>query len=201
MNPKLLIATNNQGKVAELRGLITGLPFELLSLNDFLHVGEIEETGSTFAANAMLKASGYAKQTSNLALADDSGLEVDALDGRPGVLSARYGGEDMPFEAKMSLLLDEIEKKGNISRKARFICSIAIADPNGVILFSAEGSCEGKIAPSPRGSGGFGYDPLFIPDGFNQTFGELELSIKQSISHRSRAFQQIIPFLRDFNAL
>lgn len=198
---KLLIATNNPGKVTELRDLLADLPFELLSLNDFPGVIEVEETGSTFAANAQLKAAGYAIQSRNFALADDSGLEVAALGGRPGVLSARYGGEETGFPEKMSMLLAEMDTAETDDRRARFVCSIAIADPGGDILFSAEGVCDGRIADLPCGSGGFGYDPLFVPDGFGQTFGELDRTVKQSISHRSRAFQQIIPFLRHFNAL
>ncbi|MEQ1604946.1 MAG: RdgB/HAM1 family non-canonical purine NTP pyrophosphatase [Pyrinomonadaceae bacterium] len=197
--PKLLIATNNNGKITELRDLIADFPIELLSLADFPAAVEVDETGSTFAENARLKAAGYALQTSSFALADDSGLEVDALGGRPGVLSARYGGEGTSFAAKMSLLLAEMRSADTPDRRARFVCSIAIADAMGRILFAADGVCEGRIAQSPSGSGGFGYDPLFIPDGFDQTFGELDISTKQTISHRSRAFQQIIPFLRHFN--
>lgn len=198
MNSKLLIATNNPGKVTELQALLAGLSFDLVSLHEYPAVSEVDETGSTFAENAQLKASEYARQTGELSLADDSGLEVNVLEGRPGVLSARYGGETTNFAEKMSLLLSEIGD--SVDRAARFVCSIAIADASGGILFSAEGFCEGTLAYSPRGSGGFGYDPLFIPDGFDQTFGELDASIKQSISHRSKAFQQIIPFLRHFNA-
>ena len=200
MSTKLLIATNNNGKVAELQDLLSDIPVQLISLADFMNIIEVEETGTSFAENAQLKASGYAKQTGNLALADDSGLEVDALDGRPGVLSARYGGESTGFAQKMAKLLDEIRLTGSADRQARFVCSIAIADAAGNILISANGVCEGRIGDSPRGSGGFGYDPLFIPVGYEQTFGELDLAIKQTISHRSRAFQQIIPFLRHFNA-
>ncbi len=198
MNSKILLATNNQGKVAELHDLISGFPLELLSLTDFPGIMEVDETGSTFAENARLKAIGYALQTNTPALADDSGLEVDALDGRPGVLSARYGGENLSFAEKMALILAEIQASEASDRRARFVCSIAIADAEGKMLFSADGICEGQIADSPRGSGGFGYDPIFIPDGFDLTFGELARSTKQSISHRSRAFQQIIPFLRHF---
>ena len=201
MNNKLLIATNNQGKVAELRDLLAGSTFELVSLQEFPKVGEVEETGLTFGDNARRKATGYARPTGLLSLADDSGLEVDALGGRPGVLSARYGGENTTFAEKMSMLLGEVRETGSLDRTARFVCSIAIADATGEILFSADGACEGKLAESPRGSGGFGYDPLFIPDGFDQTFGELDAAIKQTISHRSRAFQQIIPFLRHFQVV
>lgn len=198
MSTELLIATNNQGKVNELRAFLDGAPLDLLCLADFANVAEVDETGSTFAENAKLKASGYAVQTGCLALADDSGLEVEALDGRPGVLSARYGGEGTSFAEKMALLLAEIGESADKMRRARFVCAIAVAGPGGEILSISEGICTGKIASAPRGSGGFGYDPLFIPDGFDQTFGELDEGIKQKISHRFRAFEEIIPFLRCF---
>lgn len=201
MSKKILLATNNHGKIAELRSMIVDLPFEICGLADFPDVVEVEETGSTFAENARLKAIGYALQTGVVALADDSGLEVDALNGRPGVLSARYGGEGTTFENKMEMLLGELEKADSAHRSAQFSCAIAISDKNGRILFESEGICRGRIALSPMGTGGFGYDPLFVPDGSEQTFGELSSAIKQNISHRSRAFSQIIPFLRDFIAI
>ena len=198
---KLLVATGNIGKLNELSGLLAGMPIELISLSDIGSFDEIEETGSTFAANAALKASGYALLAQVPTLADDSGLEVEALDGRPGVLSARYGGADLGFDKKMLMLLAELDKTGDIQRRARFVCSIAIANAAGEIVHSAEGSCHGTLALDPRGTNGFGYDPLFIPDGFDQTFGELSDADKQKISHRARAFCQIIPFLRLFYAV
>ena len=198
---KLLVATNNQGKLGELTGLLADMPIDLLGLADIGTFDEIEETGATFAENAMLKASGYAKQAGVLTLADDSGLEVEALDNRPGVLSARYGGVDLGFDKKMLMLLDELEKTGSKNRTARFVCAMTIADETGKIVHSGEGICEGKIAHEPRGNGGFGYDPLFIPDGFENTFGELSNDVKQQISHRFRAFCEIIPFLRSFYAI
>ena len=197
----LLIATNNAGKVAELKELAADLPWDLKCLVDFPDAAEVVETGRTFADNARLKASEYAIKTNLFALADDSGLEVAGLGGRPGILSARYGGEETPFPEKMDILLAELRESGTVDRAARFVCSIAISDPNGNILFLAEGVCAGRLAANPQGSGGFGYDPLFIPDGFDQTFGELSNDIKQKISHRFRAFQQIIPFLRHFNVV
>ena len=198
---KLLIATNNPGKIAELKDMLAGVLFELFSLDDFPSVTEVEETGLTFDENARLKASGYARQTGLLALADDSGLEVEALDNRPGVLSARYGGRDTSFAEKMEKLLAELDKTGDVARRARFVCSMAIADASGEILFTSEGICNGTIASQPRGSGGFGYDPLFIPDGFDRTFGELNEAIKRKISHRARAFCEIMPFLRHFDTI
>jgi XTP/dITP diphosphohydrolase len=164
-------------------------------------VTEVEETGITFAENAALKAVGCATQTGLFALADDSGLEVEALDNAPGVFSARYGGPDTSFAEKMIKLLDEVDKTGDSMRRARFVCAMAFANPSGEILFTTEGICNGKIALHPRGAGGFGYDPLFIPDGFDRTFGELSEAIKGKISHRARAFEQIIPFLGHFRSI
>lgn len=197
----LLVATNNPGKLSELRDLLAGMPVALHDLRDFENVIEVEETGETFVENARLKASEYAAQTGLPAIADDSGLEIKALDRRPGVLSARYGGSDTSFPEKMAMLLDELDKAVNPSRHARFVCAIAIADRSGNILYTTEGICDGQIAPAPRGFRGFGYDPLFVPNGFDRTFGELPNVIKSKISHRFRAFEQIIPFLRDFIAV
>ena len=198
---KLLIATNNPGKIAELKDMLASAPFDLLSLDDFPAAAEVEETGLTFDENARLKARGYALQTGLTALADDSGLEVEALDNNPGVFSARYGGPGTSFAQKMAKLLAELDKTGDTVRRAHFVCAMAIANGKGEVLFTSEGICEGKIAPDPRGSGGFGYDPLFIPEGFDRTFGELSEAIKREISHRARAFKQIIPFLRHFTAI
>jgi XTP/dITP diphosphohydrolase len=195
--PKLLIATTNPGKFAELRGLLLTLPIELRSLADLSSYSEIAETGSTFCENASLKASGYAQQGLMATLADDSGLEIAALAGDPGVKSARYGGPDITFGDKIQLLLKAMNNTPDHDRRARFVCSVAIADREGHIVHTSEGICNGKIAREPRGDLGFGYDPIFIPDGFDQTFGELSNGVKQKISHRASAFARIIPFLRD----
>ncbi|HEV7645583.1 MAG TPA: RdgB/HAM1 family non-canonical purine NTP pyrophosphatase [Pyrinomonadaceae bacterium] len=202
----LIIATKNPGKIEEIRRLLTGLPIEVGYLGDFTEVEKVAETGSTFHENARLKASGYALQTGSYTLADDSGLEIAALGGAPGVLSARYGGENTGYPEKMELVLSklaetpEAETLGNAhsQRRARFICVMAVASPEGEILHEAEGICDGKIAPGPRGTSGFGYDPIFIPDGFSGTFGELGDDIKQQISHRARAISEIMRFLLDF---
>ncbi len=196
----ILIATRNPGKAEELRLMLADFEASVLSLVDFPEIMEVAETGSTFAENAQLKAAAYARQTRLTAIADDSGLEIEVLNGRPGVLSARYGGIGTSFESKMALLLEEIARSGSNSRQARFVSSIAVASPEGDRLYQAEGVCEGEIASKPAGSGGFGYDPIFIPDGYDMTFGELDAAIKHEISHRSRAFRSIIPFLRDFIA-
>ncbi len=196
---QILVATNNHGKVAELRLLLAGLDVDLVTLADVRH-DEVDETGSTFVENAELKAASYALQTGLPAIADDSGLAIDALSGRPGVLSARYAGANTPFEKKIEMLLDEIDNSARETRLARFVCAISIADKNGNILETKTGICEGSIAPNARGTGGFGYDPVFIPDGYDKTFGELSSDIKSKISHRGRAFREIIPFLRHFIA-
>jgi XTP/dITP diphosphohydrolase len=201
VDQKLLIATNNRGKLAELADLLAGMRVDLVSLADFPEIPDVEETGRTFDDNARLKAGTYALKTGLMALADDSGLEVEALDNRPGVFSARYGGALASYPDKMKKLLGELAATGDKERRARFVTAIAVADPGGEILFTAEGVCAGTIAQAPRGFGGFGYDPLFVPDGYEMTFGELSAHVKRKISHRARAFQQIIPFLRDFIAI
>jgi XTP/dITP diphosphohydrolase len=192
---ELLIATSNQGKVAEFQTLLASMPVRLRGLTEFPGVIAVEETGVTFAENAILKASAYAGQTGVWALADDSGLEVDALNGAPGVFSARYGGEGLTDSRRIDLLLEEMSQRSARGRRARFVCVIAIADRQGQIVNISKGKCEGRIAPAPRGGQGFGYDPIFIPDGFEQTFGELPTSVKQLISHRALALQAARSFL------
>ena len=204
MNKKeiqLLIATKNKGKVSELEKLFADLPIELKNLNDFPNALDVEETGATFAENAALKARGYARQTNLWALADDSGLEVEALSGAPGVFSARFAGEKASDAANGEKLLREIGASGSENRGARFVCAMSIADDAGEIIFAAEGFCTGKIVGEPRGANGFGYDPIFVPDGFAETFAELPGSVKQKISHRGRAAAKIIKYLRAFIAV
>ena len=190
---ELLVATANQGKVAEIRSLLASL--SLKSLDAFPHVSEVPETGATFRENAILKARGYALQTQEWTLADDSGLEVMALDGAPGVYSARYGGDGLSDADRVERLLDALSRTGDTERRARFVSVIVIADPAGVIVHTSTGTCEGRIASGPRGSNGFGYDPVFIPDGYDQTFGELGDEVKKMISHRARALAAARPFL------
>lgn len=194
----ILVATKNSGKVKELNGFLTDLPLQLRSLNEFSDVIEVEETGETFTDNAILKAKGYALQTGCRSLADDSGLEVAALNGAPGIFSARYAGENSDDSENISKLLEELNKTGDEKRFARFVCAMAISDDKGEIKFLAEGVCEGVIALTPSGINGFGYDPIFVPQGFEQTFGELSGEIKAKISHRAQAIEKIIRFLRAF---
>ena len=198
---ELLIATSNKGKVREIEELFRGTAVRFRNLRDFSPVSDVPETGSTFEENAILKARGYALQTGIWALADDSGLEIAALDNAPGVLSARYGGDETSFHQKMSMLLGEMELAKNLCRDARFVCSMALANGQGGILATAEGVCEGKIADAPRGNRGFGYDPMFIPAGFEETFGELADDIKREISHRARASVKIMRYLLGFIAV
>ncbi|HEV7375893.1 MAG TPA: RdgB/HAM1 family non-canonical purine NTP pyrophosphatase [Pyrinomonadaceae bacterium] len=193
---ELLIATTNKGKTSELRSLLSSLSLPLRSLAEFPEVADVAETGATFAENAILKARGYAKQTQLWTLADDSGLEVDALGGAPGVYSARYGGEGLTDADRVQRLLEALSQSGNADRHARFVCVIAIADPPGKIVNLSTGICEGTIAYAPRGANGFGYDPVFVPEGYEQSFGELTTAIKERISHRARALSGAHSFLR-----
>lgn len=193
----LLIGTQNKGKIKELKKFLADLSFEIKSLDEFENIVEPEETGSTFAENAALKATYYALETEMHTLADDSGLEVEALGGSPGVFSARYAGENSTDAEKIAKLIDELKKK--VDRRAKFVCSMAISDKTGKIIFAADGICEGSIALNASGTNGFGYDPVFIPDGFEKTFGELSEEIKSEISHRKRAINKIIRFLGGFD--
>lgn len=183
----LVVATGNPGKLKEMQALLADLDWELRLKPTEL---EVEETGTTFAENACLKASQVALATGEWAIADDSGLEVEALDGAPGVFSARYAENDAACIAR---LLKELEGESN--RAARFACAIAIARPDGTIALEAQGVCLGEILRSPQGMGGFGYDPVFYSPDHQLSFAEMPAEIKRSISHRGKAFQQLIPRL------
>jgi len=185
---RVLVATHNPGKLKELKVLLDGLPAELMLLDDIGIQDEIEETGTTFEANARLKAEGYAARSGLLTLADDSGLEVDALGGEPGVYSARYGGPGKDDDDRNQMVLDKMKDVPDGERSARFRCVIAVAEP-GKVLFTTEGRVEGAIAYEPRGSNGFGYDPIFWMAEYGATLGELGPEIKNGVSHRSRAVQ------------
>ncbi len=184
---ELLIATKNPGKVRELAELLAGLPLRLRGLAEFPGVPTADETGTTFAENAEIKARFYAARTNLPTLADDSGLEVEALGSRPGVHSARYAGEGATDAERVSLLLAELRETGDAARRARFVCAAALFDPRAGRCEIFAGTCGGRIAPAPRGANGFGYDPVFVPEGFNETFAELPGEVKQRISHRARA--------------
>lgn len=196
--PELLIATKNQGKFVEIRNLLAHLPLTLTDLNQIGISADVEETGITFSENAELKATGYAGLAGIPTLADDSGLVVDVLDGRPGVISARYAGDGASDNDRIGKVLAEMQACPGAPRTARFVCSIALADTSKKVVGVVSGICEGTIVDVPRGELGFGYDPIFRPNGFEQTFGELDAATKNRVSHRARAFEKIIPFLRGF---
>lgn len=192
----LVIATRNSGKLLELCELLRDLPFSLRDLNSFPLVEAVEETGATFAENAAVKARAYAQQTRLMTLADDSGLEVVSLGGAPGVRSARYAGEGASDAQRANKLLSELAKRASADRTARFVSAVAIANTAGLILNVSIGVCDGRIANAPRGPNGFGYDPVFIPKGYDQTFGELSSEVKNQVSHRARALKGALSFLR-----
>ena len=187
----IVVATKNDHKVEEFRRLLADQDVELLSLADYPGAPDVEENGTTFAENASIKAAAASSYCDAAAFADDSGLEVEALDGRPGVYSSRYAPSDPERIAK---LLKELE--GVENRRARFVCAIAIAF-NGEVLEVFEGEVKGTITLEPRGKDGFGYDPVFLPDGYDKTFAELSGAEKDKISHRANAFNQAIEFVED----
>lgn len=190
-----MVATSNAGKLGEIQSLLRDLPVALVGLSDLQGIEPVPETGKTFTENASLKASGYATQARLLTLADDSGLEVDALDGGPGVFSARYLGESVSFRTRIESLLDGLAGTAPAGRRARFVSAVAIAGADGAILNISHGICEGRIAFEPRGSGGFGYDPVFLPSGYDLTFAELPIEVKNQISHRALAMRSARGFL------
>ncbi|MEE2993898.1 MAG: XTP/dITP diphosphatase [Gemmatimonadota bacterium] len=189
----IVLATRNKGKISELRRLLDGWHVESCDVYPGCPVPD--ETGHTFQENALIKARIIASFTQEVTLADDSGLEVDALDGAPGIYSARFAGLNASDEDNRRKILHLLTAIPDAERKARFRCVIAISTPDGKEWIS-EGACEGHIGRQEMGKDGFGYDPLFIPDGYKQTFAELGKEIKNQISHRSRALQQIMDILQ-----
>ena len=192
---QLVLGTGNNKKRAELELLLANYPVQLSSLKDFDAVEEPEETGNTFAANAAIKAEYYAKQFDRWVLAEDSGLCVKALDGAPGVYSARYSGPHATDQSNNELLIENIKDIEPSNRHAWYTCHICIADPNGNIVAESTGQCHGRILCTPRGDGGFGYDPLFELPEYHRTFGELGACVKKVLSHRGRAYRQLMPKL------
>ena len=197
---KLIIASHNQGKVTEIRDLLEPLDLELISAAS-LNLPEPEETACTFAGNARLKAEAATRATGFPAFADDSGLSVDALDGEPGIYSARWAGEDKDFAMAMkkvnaALCEVDVNLKIKASRSASFFCALALSWPdNKTEIF--EGSINGTLCWPPRGGNGFGYDPIFIPTGYDETFGELDQKLKHSISHRAKAFAKFLSYVQN----
>jgi len=193
--PVLVVATTNRGKLKEIGAVLAGVPVELRTLADFPAVAAPEETGRSFAENARLKALYYASHTRELTVAEDSGLEIDALDGAPGVESARFGGEQSSYPEKFALLYDALRARKASSMTARFVCALALVR-NGDVIFETRGTVEGDIAPEPRGGGGFGYDPIFFYPPFGCTLAEATGEQKGSVSHRGKAFRSLAGFLR-----
>ena len=184
MAEKFVLATHNPGKLAEMKAILSGLGVEVVSPAEAGVEVDVEETGTTFAENAMLKAKAVCAAAGLPAIADDSGLCVNALNGGPGVYSARYGGEELDDRGRYTLLLNSM--RGQTTRAAHFACAVACAFPNGDTL-TAEGRCDGAIAFAPLGDGGFGYDPVFLIPGKGKTFGQLSPEEKSAISHRGKA--------------
>lgn len=187
----VVVASHNEGKVREIRDLLKPFDVKTRSARE-LDLPEPDETGTTFAANARLKAEAAARGARLIALADDSGLEVEALGDAPGIYSARWAGPERDFGAAMMKVERELAAIPDASKRARFVCALAIAYPDGRATEIFEGKVEGTLTFPPRGTNGFGYDPIFIADGKTITFGEMEPAAKHAISHRARAFAKLI---------
>ncbi|MDP3787437.1 MAG: XTP/dITP diphosphatase [Candidatus Omnitrophota bacterium] len=186
---EIVISSRNKEKKRELKSLLKGLKIKVLDLNDFPAAPKVEEKGKTFEENAATKALTVARFTKRLTLADDSGLEVEALGGRPGVYSARFAGENATYEVNNRKLLRALERIPNPKRKAKFVCVIAIADKNKLVGL-VRGECIGRITFEPKGRNGFGYDPVFFSPKYNKTFAQLSSKEKNSVSHRGRALKK-----------
>ncbi len=190
---RLLVATTNPDKLIEIRGILADLPVTIESLEQFPDAVEAVEDGVTFAENARKKATHYARLTTHLTVAEDSGLEIAALDGAPGVLSARFNGSSYP--EKFEAINTQLASRGVVDSAARFVCALAVA--NGPeIVFEATGSIEGRIVPQPAGAGGFGYDPIFFYPPYGCTLAEVPDEKKAAVSHRGRAFRELRQFLQ-----
>jgi XTP/dITP diphosphohydrolase len=196
----LVIATKNKGKIREINRFLKDLNINLLSLNDFNDLPEIIEDGKNFKENSIKKAEITANALKKLSLADDSGLEVDFLGGRPGVYSSRYSGKNATDKSNRTKMLSELAEIKDISKRtARFVCHLVLLDPRKGLLFETDGICEGKISFKETGSGGFGYDCIFIPEGFDVTMAELSEDEKNKISHRGKALKNFADFLQENN--
>ena len=198
MTQRVVLATRNQHKVAELRRILESadLDVDLVGTEEFPDLPDVAETGSTFAANALLKANDVAQRTGLIAIADDSGLCVDALNGMPGILSARWAGKHGDDAANLQLVLAQLADVPPNRRGAAFHCAAAIATPEGEERV-VEGVLDGSLITEPRGSNGFGYDPIFTPRGYVLTTAELTPAEKDAISHRGQAFRALVPVLRE----
>jgi len=194
---EIVIATRNQGKLREIGAILAPLSLRILSLKDFPEIPDVAEDGTTFSENAAKKARTIASLTGRLAIADDSGLCVDALQGRPGVFSSRFAGEEATDQQRCRKLLDEMAGLPENQRGAEFICNMAVASPNGEMKI-VEGKCRGRITFSPQGKNGFGFDPIFFVLEFGKTMAELEPGVKNKISHRAHAMKRLKLILPKF---
>lgn len=192
---KLIAATKNSGKLKEIREILGGLPFEVVSMEDAGITDDIEETGSTFEENALIKAREIHRKTRQMVMADDSGLEVDYLNGAPGIFSSRFAGEGATDEDKNNKLLELLKDVPVDKRTARFVCVIAVVFPDGT-HFTVKGTCEGYISYKPEGSNGFGYDPLFYIPKLNMTTAQMSSEKKHEISHRGKALRMMVEELK-----
>jgi len=192
---RLLLATTNPHKVREIRGLLTGVEVELVALEDLAPVPEPEETGTTFQENARLKAMYYASAHGMMTVAEDSGLTVEALDGEPGVRSARFLRPDASYAERFDEIYRRLAARPQVPRTARFICALAVVRGADVV-FETTGTVEGEISDRPRGSGGFGYDPIFFYPPYGCTFGEVSEEDKLRVAHRGHAFRKLADWLR-----
>ena len=190
----VVLATTNPNKVREIRALLDGVNIEVVGLDRFDGIEPPEETGTTFEENAALKARYYAAATGLAAVAEDSGLEIDALDGQPGVESARFGGVDSTYAEKFARLYAMLDAAGDRESTARFVCAVALADGDK-IPFSARGTVEGRVAPEPQGAHGFGYDPIFFYPPEGRTLAEVTDDVKRAVSHRGAAFRALRAWL------
>ncbi|MDV2581150.1 XTP/dITP diphosphatase [Alkalibacillus haloalkaliphilus] len=193
----IYVATTNKGKIKEFEQILSDLSVEIESLQDHVtNMEDVEETGATFEENAVLKAKTYAKRHNLPVIADDSGLEVDALNGEPGVYSARYAGEEKSDDANIEKVLTKLDEKNADDRSAAFVCVMAYAEPGEEVL-TTKGECQGKITNERHGSEGFGYDPIFQPDDYDQTLSELGSTVKNEISHRRMALNDMVNVLSE----
>lgn len=188
MKSKLVFATGNEGKMKEIRMILKDLPYEVVSLKDLGIQAEIEENGTTFEENAIIKAKTIMELTGEMVMADDSGLEVDYLDKAPGIYSARYLGEDTPYEVKNQSIIEALKDAKDEERSARFVCAIACVFPDGTEI-TTRGTIEGFIGYEPKGENGFGYDPIFYVPEYNCSTAELSSDVKNRISHRGKALE------------
>jgi XTP/dITP diphosphohydrolase len=203
MNPRtpLILSSRNRKKAAEVDEILAPAGIHVVSITDFPQVAEIIEDGATFAENAAKKASLPARQLGRWVIGEDSGLTVDALQGAPGIYSARYSGPGATDASNNRKLQEDLKEIPLDQRTAAYVCSVAVADPTGAIRMTAEARCRGMIIAEPRGTNGFGYDPYFLILEYHQTFGELSARVKHQISHRARAFAELLPKLKGMGKL